>query len=285
MNLFLPRLITTGNYHSQVADWIRRVQSVGVSNFVPSWQTARALNNFCGEFFQAGLNTKVKSLNCFVPDNITASFTALISTYGSSSWRNSGFVPTDLTINGLKGATNKYLCTGCIPSVVFANTASGGASVYTTEGNNAGAGELGCFGAAYTSFTFCLYVDWSDEISYWDCFGAGTGRGRVSALNPIWNGFLSGNRYADTASYIARGGGQIDGFQIFVSGSGRSNQLLNTYPAYCMTFAQQNAPNASYYSTKRISFAAIHDGYTPDECRLFSYLVQKMRIEMGGGYA
>lgn len=163
------------------------------------------------------------------------------------------------------------------------NTASGGLSVYVTEGNNAGAIELGSIGSSYTVNTLALYVDWTNGISYFDCYGSVGGR--VFGDNTLWNGFISGNRYARTASFIARGGSQSYGMQKLAEVSTASDQGLNTYQIYCMTAPLLAVPQAAYYSTKRISFAAIHEGYTPAQCRDFFELVHTMRQEIGGGYA
>lgn len=288
MNLFATRLFSGGSVHPQVLDWIRRVRDVGVTDFVPETNTFRALNNFCAGMDAYGLVSKVKAINCFVPDNITASFVPLYANYGSSSWENWGFVPSDLTINGLKGdGVAKHLRTGIIPSIAMPNVNSGGLSVYTVEGNNLGAIELGGFGSSYTSDTFNIYVDWTDGNTYWDCYGATLNRGRCYGYNSGWNGFTSGNRYASTASYVARGGSQTYGqLQILATSNGTSDSGLSTYQLFCMTAASNQSPGSvAYYSEKRISFAAVHEGFPPGECLQFFNLVHTMRQEMGGGYA
>lgn len=284
MNLFASKVFYSAQTHPQVYDWIRRVQDAGVAGFTSSYSTIRALSNFCYGMDANGLTSKIKTANCFAPENITASFTPLYANYGSSSWKSFNFVPSDLSIHGLVGASGKFLHTGLIPSTAMTNTASGGLTIYVSVGKTEAASDLGGFGAAYTTNTMLIYADYSDGFSYFDCYGAGAGAGRLSVSNPAWSGFLSGNRYARTASFIARGNNNTYGLQTLVTGTGASDQGLLPTPLCCFGALQNGLPNTSYWTTRRISFAAVHEGYTPAECANFFTLVHRMRMDMGGGW-
>lgn len=114
-----------------------------------------------------------------------------------------------------------------------------------------------------------------------DCFG-GVG-GRIGILNSIWTGFISGNRIASNNTKLYRARSNV-AFEQIQTGAGASDMGLSTLPIFFMTANGAGSLQSIYYSTKRISFAAIHEGFTIIQCQTFFNLIQTMKQNLGGGY-
>ena len=270
--------------HPVVLTWSNTVIAAGGS--IPSNNTLSTLSTFYNGLVSNNLIISgssvpyFKSLNCFVPDSLTAAITPLISNYGSSSWKNYNLISTDLSLMGIIGnASNKYLNTGVIPSTAMTNTGSGGLTAYCPlGGNNNTQIQLGVWGSAYTD-EFDLYFDFTDANSYFDCYGAVGGR--IHASNTAWSGFLSGNRISKSSIALYKANSLVP-FTTVVSGTTASDQGLNTLPIYCM--ATDFNGTATDFIGHTISFAAIHEGFTSGQCQTLFNLVQAMRKGLGGGW-
>ena len=266
-----------------VANWANRVvQSGGAA---PSSETQLALSTFyVGLLANPTLFAKLKAVNCFVPDNLTACLTPLISYWGSTIWANGGFVSGDVSTAGLAGNGSKYLNTGAIPGQMFganSNNSAGitlYASVNPSISNSDIDAGLATGSGAQAFYLACVYASYS----YWhNCNNVG-GQGALGVAYPQATGYFSGNRTASnySALYVASST-LTHNVASSISTNGGANP--GGYPAY--VFANNNnggGPQA--ISHKTFSFAAFHDGLTVDESSNFYNLIQAMRRALGGGY-
>ena len=264
-----------------VVDWVNRVVKNGGAK--PSYTSVRALNNFYNTITGSSYISKLKSVVCFVPDNLPAAFTPLIKTSGFDPWTNTGpFVDGDLTIDGIKGnASTKYLKTGCIPVTCFASTRSCGLTLYITSGSEELKKDFGCTGAIAYEPAVILYPS-SASTCIWDGYYGGTGIGRISAANALYTGYISGNRTAANATAVYKAKSTVDHTTIVSGTSTLVGATKSTIEMYFMAGNQAGSVNAP--SSKRHSFAAVHEGLTIEESSLFFNAIHQMRKEIGGGY-
>lgn len=255
---------------SVVTNWAQRVITNGgaaVSN-----NTLNAVSIFYQGLLDNNLVPKIRTLNCFVPDNLSASITPLI-VYANDPWKNTGFVSSDLSINGLKGnGGGKWLDTGVIANGVF-NTGNAGLTIYVPDVVGGGDRlDIGCTQGS-PQLIYIAPVVSTGQILF-DCFNNTVGQGRIIANNPgSFMGYFSGNRTSATASalYIA-------------------NSITPHYALGSITTGGGTVPTITIRiwgmlaTTDRISFAAVHDGLTMGESAILFSLVDTMRRSFGGGY-
>jgi hypothetical protein len=257
--------------HPYVNDWLMRVAGQASQN------TVNALNTFMSGSDAAGLTSKMKTLNCYVPDNLLAASTPLIRTYGYPIWNNlgsTGFVASDLTVNGLIGGANKYFDSGVVGTTCGFSAGNGGLSLYQSTANNNQETEMGDNGG------FSIYTGWSAG-TYFDCWN--TSGGRVTTGNSAFAGFYTANRTSSVASGVYKAN-SVTPFALLVGGTGQSGigtpSANNLYVH--LQYGLTGTP--SYYSTKRFSFAAYHDGLDAAQGQALYNLVQTLRTNLGGGY-
>lgn len=271
MNFFIAQ---SSAIHTTVQDWSRRVVKNGGA--LPSGDTHRALSNFCGGLDKYGLASKMRAVNCFVPDNLIASTTPLIKTYGNDPWTNAAFVASDLTIAGLKGdGSTKYLDTGVNPSTALA-VGSAGCSIYVSLGNTGNESDNGVWSATPAANQMGMYISYGGS-SYWDCWNSNGGR--TSGANASFTGFITFNRTSTTSENVYKASSTVPYTAIAVA-SGQSS--IGTQPNANIYIFRQNGNTGG--SSKRFSFAAIHDGLSVNDGASFFNLVQTMRQQLGGGY-
>ena len=263
-----------------VVDWVNRVVKNG--GVVPSYTSVRALNNFYNTITGSSYISKLKSVVCFVPDNLTAAFTPLIKTSGFDPWTNTGpFVDGDLTIDGIKGnASTKYLKTGCIPVTCFASTRSCGLTLYITSGSEELKKDFGCTGAIAYEPAVILYPS-SASTCIWDGY-YGNASGRISGANTLYTGYISGNRTANDATAVYTAKSTVVHTTLVSGTSTLVGAIKPTIQIYFMAGNRNSVLSAP--SSKRHSFAAVHEGLTIGESSLFFDAVHQMRKEIGGGY-
>lgn len=271
--------------HSNVIGWANRVVTNGGA--FPSRTTIRALDTFYRALVSASIDSKMISLCVFVPDSLKAATTPLITTAGNDPWTDTGFSAGALTVSGLKGDGTNYLNTGVIPSSVFASDNDGGLTVYNCAPYTQDASaELSVWDA--TSFNvnnkqMNLYCNYSDGHPYWDCYGAGTGTGRVTYTSDYYRlGYISGNRTASNSTVIYQAN-TLRTHQTINSGSGSANANRPTHAIYCFA-TNLNGTSVTQISQKTLSMAAIHNGLTSSESSNFFNAIQACRISLGGGF-
>ncbi len=258
-------------------DWAARVVVNGGA--APAITSVAALSTFWSAIQSAGIDSKMLSVMCYSPDNLIASITPLYKTVGNDPWTNTGpFVSGDLTTGGLTGdGTSKYLKTGIIPNTHVASVNSVGLTVYSITASDAiTVVELGCASSGTAQLE--IYFGYSG-VSYWDAWN--TSNGRISAANSLWSGFLSGNRTAVNAAAIYRANSG-NAFNTLVSGSVSNTGTRSTNELYAHCTNSVGTPLA--FSTRQISFMAVHAGLTSGEAQSLYNAVQTMRTALGGGY-
>lgn len=258
---------------SIVTNWAARVVTNGGA--AVSTNTLNAVGTFYQGLLDYGLLPKMRSVNCFAPDNLTACITPLLVT-GNDPWTNSNFVAGDLNVNGLKGnASNKKLTPGINANSIF-SSGNAGLTLYVPEVQWAGKDniDIGC-SAGGASLIYIAPVVSTGQILF-DCFNNTVGQGRILANNPgSFAGYFSGNRTSTTASnlYIANSGVPHYAVGTIATGGG----IVPTAPMTVWGVA-------GLYSADRISFAAFHDALTATQSSNLFNLIQTMRMSFGGGY-
>ena len=259
-----------------VVNWIKTIQASGGS--APSFQTISAVNTFHRQLRNTSFYSKMKSVNCFVPDNLTACLVPLISTLGNSAWTNFNFVSGDLTTGGLLGnGSSKYLNTGVVP---WSETSFGLSMCVPSAINEskytAGAGE--------TVMDYNKLVSWYWSFggtTYFDCYSQ-TG-GRISAANSAFNGYMSANRIANNDQKVYKANSGTSHTQI-ASGTNTSYGTRPTGPVLVYAQGAGTAVYNNLYSGQKISFMALHDGLTAAESSIFFNLIQILRKQINGGW-
>jgi len=263
-----------------VVDWANRVSKNG-GQLSSSFSSVRALNNFYNNITASGYISKLKSVVCFVPYDLIAAATPLVKVSGNDPWTNTGpFVAGDLTIGGIKGnASTKYFKTGCIPNTCFQDTRSCGLTLYITSGSAEALKDFGCNGAGYEPAVL-IYPSY-DGTCYWDGY-YGNGSGRLSGLNALYTGYMSANRTANNATAVYTAKSTVAHTALLTGTTPLVGAVKPTIEMYFLTGNQAGASNAP--SSKRHSFAAVHEGLTIAESSLFFNAIHQMRKEIGGGY-
>jgi|ERR1035441_1355448 hypothetical protein len=259
--------------HTKVQDWAVRVVRNGGS--LPSGNTQLALSNFMTGMDETGLTTKMKSVMCYAPDNLIASITPLIKTFGVDPWTNHNFIVGDLTINGLAGnASNKYLQTG-FNTNMYNNSGNCGLTLYnTTLGSGTNQIDFGC--SVVTNHMF-MAIFYPTLGLIFDCLTNTSPRLQLLDSQSTWTGFLCGNRTSATICRVDAANSTTPYFtkvsQTNATGAGTNDEM------YAFTINPTQA-----YSSKRFSFMALHDGLSFSDGNNFFNLVQNMRKQIGGGF-
>ena len=273
------KYLNTNQIHPLVVDWTKRVVKNG--GVLPGQKTVRSLNNLWVTLIKNQLDTKLKLINCLVPDNLTAALTPLYQiANGNDPWTNTNFLSTDLTKDGLIGnGSSKYLNPNLLPSNMFPDDDTGGMTLYNMSASDVITPVE--FGASQSIPQFAIYVGYNG-VSYCDIF-ANDGTGRISADNSLFTGFLSGNRISSTsfALYQANSGMAFNTLVSNSTGDANGTRPTTRVP-YVFAFNADGSPAA--YTPRRLSFVAAHLGLTDIEAQIFYNAVQTMRTQLGGGY-
>ena len=271
-----PAFLATATNRVTTADlWAARVILNGGAN--PSAGTVSALQTFYNYLVANSLLSKIVACNCIVPDNLIASLTPLIVGPGLDPWTNHNFLAGDITVNGLQGANTKYLETGVNPSTAL-STNSAGVTFYFKTSPNETKIDFGCNDGTKV---FEFYNHYSDT-TYWDCWNTNNDQGRLWVAQFTGTGYISANRKANNHSTVFWAAAGIAHFAMKTI-TGTTIGTAPNYSAFLFTSNGSGSPNANY-STKQISFCAIHAGWTEAESALFFTGIQALRTSLGGGY-
>lgn len=264
-----------------VVDWVTTIRSNGGS--APSARTTIAVNNFYRALQNTSYFSKIKAINCFVPDSLIAAQTPLISTVGNKIWTNNNFVVGDLTINGLVGnGSTKSLNTGITCSSIF-STSNMGTTIYVPT-SSAGVGHnYGCASnQAYAND--CVATFWvSGAGVFMDSYNTVVTTGGRYTITQVanWTGLLSMNRTATNVfnAYWQKAGSGV----VLAQGPyANSGGTVPVQPMYVFCSFDSVAP--AFFSGDRMSVMAFHDGLTAAEAVSFGLLIKNMRIGIGGGF-
>ena len=276
-------------FNTAVLNWSSRIVANG--GVAPSHNTMVAVNNFYNGLAATPIMSKIKSLNCYAPDNLMACLTPLINTYGNDPWTNfnNNFKLEDLTVNGLMGnggsagsSTVKYLDTGVL-GTNYSSDSICGLTVYAyTKGpggdsNSCDAGYSDKYGTDSTVLSF-----YRGNTNTFEYCGYNLSDGACT-FNSTDVGYLSGNRItnANECMYFANSSNAhtLVG-NVVTTGTG----TRGAHKIFVHAFNYWQGGENWAASTSRISFAAIHDGLTSSESATFFTLIDTMRRQMGGGY-
>lgn len=253
--------------------WASRVQVNGGA--AVSGSSVTALTTFWNALYTGGIDTKMKAVMCFAPDNLTAALTPLYKTVGNDPWTNSGgiFDSSDLTVNGLVGnGVNKYLKTGISGLAAYLSVNNCGFSIYNSTAATSTQIEFGC---SITSDHMYMAIDYVGIGAIFDCWTNTTPRLQVA--NTGYTGFLSGNRTSSTSVRIDGANSTLP-YTTKVSLAITAGALTNDeFYAFAINPVQ-------VWTSKRISFMAIHDGLSVGEGTALFNAIQALRTAFGGGF-
>lgn len=258
--------------YAYTLDWYNRVLRNGGA--APSLRTTFAVQTLCQTLAASSLDSKIIAMCIFVQDNYVAARTPIIRTAGNDPWTEIGGGGTGLFLsnNGICGNSARYLDTGIDPSTAYSNDNSAGITLYnlsssdSTSENDAGIHDL-----------FAFYIDFS-TFAFFDCWN--TSGGRISASNSGWVGFLSANRTSATASAIYKASDTVP-FSTLVSSTTESS--IGTRPSGNNIYVFMQSITGTQ-STKMMSLAAIHLGFSSTEAQTFFNALQACRKTLGGGW-
>jgi hypothetical protein len=263
-----------------VTNWVQKV--LNNNGPLPSYTTQLSLSTFYRGLVNTGLAAKMITVNCFVPDSITASFTPLIRGAGYDMWNNNNFTGSDLTVSGLKGdGSVRYLDTGIYIASAYTNDASNGITIYNTFADTSTATDFGAQGASVSEFG--LYFDQGGQTFFvsWD----ETASGLISGSTPASTGYLSGNRISASEVRTYYASSTVPHQQFGQTGTATSNTRANlTSNLFCFVQSTTGGTPIGTKSKKRFSFVAVHLGLTLTESSNLFNLVQTLRQNLGGGF-
>jgi len=233
----------------------------------------------------SGLTSKMISVCPFCPPDssggalfvgeLRRSITPLIKGPGLDPWTNGNFLTADLTSNGLVGdGATKFLNTGVNPITAVLNDTEFGITIYHVSPINVDGIEMGILSGnrvALGSSGFVSNASWAA----WD----NTANGQITVANSNWSGFLSGNRISAVSSSLYKAN-STNPFSTLGSIAATSGTRPNgNIFCFCLDLG-----GASFFTTRRMSFAAIHHGLTSSEAQQFYNLIQALRVSFGGGF-
>ena len=261
--------------------WADRVVVNGGTR--PTDSTITAMNTFYNSLVSSGIDGKMISVCCFVPDNLTASITPLIKKFGNDPWTNSGFgfLESNVSSNGLTDIHSaSYLKTGVNPVACYANADDAGFTIYSkspTHFSNARlvAIDIGSnFAGLYMDGTHVDFAAYSNNG--WSLEGIITG-----SVNDFIFSSVSKTNINSLNIYQAN---SSIGFVNLATGSTGPT----TRPNLDLWLNCENINNsATNFPVQECiySFTAIHNGLTDTETQNFYNAVQTLRISLGGGYS
>lgn len=272
---------------ADVANWATRVVSNGGA--APSTATKAAMSTFVTSLKSAGLWTKMYILNVIAPDNLTAARTPLVVGAGSDPWGNNGgnLVAGDLTINGLAGnGSNKWLNTGWNENVPNATDPIFGMTIYNTTSNaNANESEIGI--APTVSSNDILWI------------AVNNGAGLTSGIMPLggnnvfvsvaggatWTGYTSVNRSSTTNLVMYKANSTNAHAQVSSNATTpTAYAAMSALPLFVLAANGPTLGTPNNPSSKRLSFAAIHQPLSLSDSASFYNAIQALRTAFGGGF-
>lgn len=279
-----------------VEEWVARVIANGGDE--PSQNTQDALCVFSQGLIAAGLDTKMKTLNCFVPDSLIACRTPLIVGDGLDIYEDVGgkFATSPdvmLSVQGLKGGLGggpgkrEVLQTGLQPFTSLTHS-SAGITLYHSV--NAGDSDDSFHDGVMSdgsSYEFGLWTSYSGAFqSIFYCWSTGPGGTVVFSHPSRFYGYVSGNRIADDDARIYCANDSTPHAKVADNTNAETN-VFRLFDVGMPVFGQWSETALHGYanwSPKQFSFFAVHDGLIESESNTFFNLIQAMRKALNGGW-
>lgn len=266
----------TTNAATVVTEWTNRVALNGGA--APSAGTKTALQNFWQAIITAGLHNKIIFANAFVPDSLIAALTPFIRGQGFDPWQNvGGFVAGDLTINGLKSNTTKYLNLGIQPNWRIFSPFDVGMTLYISLGSATNADN---FGAGDAAFTKVFHITNANNVT---AGALNTAAVNVQGADNAAVGYLSVNRIANNDLRIFRANSGLPHAQFGATNVGVDVDQRASV-AFAINVFCTNWGGARGISDRRYSFCALHTGLTTAQSLDFYNAIQALRTALGGGF-
>jgi len=269
------------NYMSgRVSDWAKRVVANGGGLPSARIQDAFGTSEFDLTLVNNSLDSLMVILNTVCPGDVPTASTPLYKLQGLDPWTNNNFVNADVTLNGIIGdGATKYLDLGTINTGLNGmGNNSAGMTLYFATGNNNVESEFGDFNA-FTNEAWNLQNQ--SGTSYYECYGF-LGNDFVSAANSNWAGFLSGSRIAANDIRLYKANSTTAFVQIASNTNARTNSG-GQFRTIFMAVWDSNGGAPINFSTKRLSFGALHPGLTSGQTQTLFNAVQRLRQRYGGG--
>ncbi len=263
--------------HPLATSWATRVVTNGGA--APSLASVATLSNFAYALDAAGLTSSFLALNCFAPDSLIACITPLIITYGGAAWTSTGFFSYDVTANGLTGdGVTKRLNTW-VTGANFPSSDNAGVTLYASAASNAPANrDIG-----FTDYTGsnAIYMAVNE--------GGNFGGYLPSSANVISGttqgpGYYSLNRVSSTDLRMYYAKSSSAHAQIGATGTTSDTTAFAAYNIYVFCQFLWNTGGTYGNSINRLSFVALHSGFSAAQSASFYSAVQALRTALGGGY-
>jgi hypothetical protein len=113
-----------------------------------------------------------------------------------------------------------------------------------------------------------------------DCFYNG-GSARISVSNSSWTGFTSLNRTSSSSLVAYKANSGVG--HTSIASNANVGGTLPSASIRCLATCNTGSI-VSNWSTKRLSFAAVHLGLTSSESSAFFNAIQALRVAFGGGF-
>lgn len=262
-------------------DWLARITAAGGAR--PSDATFAANDTFFAALVAAGIDTKLKICNLFVPDNVIAASTPLIQGSGSAVWTNPdvAWLSSDLTVNGLlrPSADLKRFDTGATPGT-FMTPGSGFGFVYVSVDDTSTIQEE--YGSAEATGTndFRLFFHYTDQHTYADIYHQSLEMN--TGVRATGAGYMGISRSTTTRSdiYFANSTNPHSSIANSTGTETSTPSILRTISV----FANNQDGTPSHYSLKRLSAAGAGTGFSAADSLALYNAVQQFRISIGGGF-
>lgn len=257
-----------------VSNWVLCAENVNNAGVTVSSNTIWAVDQFWNGMITDSLDTKMYSVNCFVPDSFIACSTPLLQPSGRAYlWVNNGFLTTDTDINGI--TARGYYDTLVSDSVDIASVSDISYSQYFYSVVN-GSGLQGII-TGDSNDGLMLQPNRSGNAQWYDYGPANGGAGNLHAAAP-GNGYFCGTRTASNADafYFANSGSAHAALATGSSATTYAAVGLNVYVYRLNGLALGIAGTSSYVS--------IGKGLTSTESSNQYNRVQTLRTVLGGGF-
>lgn len=271
--------------HPDAVDWAHRCVTNGAAQ--PTDHTVHCASEFWVTMTVEGVAALLNMVNMFVPDELIACDTPLKVGDGTDPWTRTGFVPGDLTVNGLLPPTttgNDFYDTGFNPNTVYgADINDYSFSVVTTEEPvSTNMATCGSYGGVITSSNqfYNRYAAAGRRMA--DAF-----HGSARHYNVVPLGFVSYMCNSKTKypfdNFMANWYGESVGGHYLASGTNvitpNSPPDRNNY-VFGMNNGGAKPPNNGRV---RISYLAYGYGVTEAQSEAQYNAVQRLRGQLGGG--
>lgn len=270
------------------SNWAARVVANGGA--APAASTTKAISTFL--FAIGSLSSRIYHLGVFAPDSLIAMRTPVIKTFGVDPWTavvaGTGGSPSFTSagyLSGTDGTNATMYDTGVfcnlIPSFSVSN---GGMTVYCSDkaASIVKVDAIALCGCYHGTFAFEIVVCQTNNHANCQC---NNGSQLIDVVNPdAQGGFFSLNRTSSTLMNFYYGSST----RAFASlGSTNVTNLIAPLSVESIYIGgtHQGAPSPTLNPLQqRLSFIAVHDGFSSADNQILFNAVQALRVSFGGGF-